>query len=81
MPFVEFAYNRPIHSATKMTPFEIVYGLNPKNPVDLTPHPMKTNESFEANKRAEFVRKLHERTRMHLECKTAKYKQQGEQGA
>jgi hypothetical protein len=63
-----------------MTPFEIVYGLNPTTPVDLTPQPYKEKESFDANKRAEFVKKLHERTRMHLERKTERYKAQADKG-
>ena len=34
---VEFAYNRVIHRTIGMTPFEVVYGLNPLTPLDLTP--------------------------------------------
>ncbi|TKC11712.1 transposase family protein [Robertmurraya kyonggiensis] len=34
LPHVEFAYNRSLHSATKYTPFEIVYGFNPLTPLD-----------------------------------------------
>ncbi|XP_040943180.1 uncharacterized protein, partial [Gossypium hirsutum] len=39
LPHVEFAYNRAIHSATKFSPFEIVYGFNPLTPLDLMPLP------------------------------------------
>ncbi|XP_052181971.1 uncharacterized protein LOC127794765 [Diospyros lotus] len=40
LPHVEFAYNRSVHSATKFSPFEVVYGFNPLTPLDLTPLPM-----------------------------------------
>jgi hypothetical protein len=33
-PHVEFAYNRIVHSTTKMCPFEIVYGFKPNTPID-----------------------------------------------
>jgi hypothetical protein len=36
---VEFAYNRSLHSTTKMCPFKIVYGLLPRAPIDLMPLP------------------------------------------
>jgi hypothetical protein len=34
LPHVEFAYNRSLHSTTKMCPFEIIYGLLPRAAID-----------------------------------------------
>ncbi|XP_033141136.1 uncharacterized protein LOC103847683 [Brassica rapa] len=39
LPHCEFAYNHAVHSATKFSPFEIVYGFNPISPLDLIPLP------------------------------------------
>ncbi|KAG8490986.1 hypothetical protein CXB51_014129 [Gossypium anomalum] len=35
LPHIEFAYNHSVHSTTKYSPFEIVYGFNPLTPLDL----------------------------------------------
>ena len=35
LPFVEFAYNRVVHSTTHYSPFEIVYRFNPLTHIDL----------------------------------------------
>lgn len=35
LPSLAFAYNTAVHSSTKATPFELMYGRNPKVPVDL----------------------------------------------
>jgi hypothetical protein len=40
LPHVEFAYNRAVHSATKFSPLEIVYGFNPLTLLDLSPLPL-----------------------------------------
>ncbi|XP_073037004.1 uncharacterized protein [Primulina eburnea] len=40
LPFVEFAYNRCVHSTTNYSPFEIVYGFNPLTPLDLMSLPV-----------------------------------------
>jgi hypothetical protein len=37
LPHVEFAYNRAVHSITKLYPFQIVCGFNPAAPIDLLP--------------------------------------------
>lgn len=40
LPFIEFAYNRVVHSTTHYSPFELVYGFNPRIVLDLTPLPL-----------------------------------------
>lgn len=73
LPHVEFAYNRTVHSATKFSPFEIVYGFNPLTPLDLLPLPIDERASMDGKKKAEFVKQLHERTRQHIEKRTEQY--------
>jgi hypothetical protein len=58
LPHVEFAYNRAVHSTTKFSPFEIVYGFKPAG--DILPLPMQERVNFDASKRDEFVKTLHE---------------------
>jgi hypothetical protein len=60
LPFVEFAYNRTVHSTTVFSPFEIVYGFNPLTPIDLIHLPFKENVSLDDEKKAKMVRQLHE---------------------
>jgi hypothetical protein len=54
LPFVEFAYNRTVHSATGFSPFEIVYGFNPLTPMDLIPLPFEERVSLDGEKKATF---------------------------
>ena len=54
LPHVEFAYNRTIHSATKFSPFEVVYGFNPLTPLDLTSLPLSKRANLDG-KKTEFV--------------------------
>ena len=73
LPHVEFAYNRSLHSTTKMCPFEIVYGLLPRAPIDLMPLPTSKKMNFDSKQRAELMLKLHETTKENIERMNAKY--------
>jgi hypothetical protein len=80
LPHVEFAYNRSLHSNTKMCPFEIVYGLLPRAPIDLMPLPYSKKINFDAKQRAELMLKMYETTKENIERMNAKYKISGDKG-
>ncbi|XP_071902679.1 uncharacterized protein [Coffea arabica] len=61
LPHVEFAYNRTVHSATRFSPFEVVYGFNPLTSLDLSPSPLSECVNLDEKKRADFVKALHEK--------------------
>ncbi|KAK1602405.1 hypothetical protein QYE76_037491 [Lolium multiflorum] len=69
LPHVEFAYNRAVHSTTEMCPFEVVYGFKPITPLDLLPLPIHERVNMEASKRADFVKKIHVKTKELIEKK------------
>jgi len=62
-----------VHSTTNFFPFEIVYGFKPAAPTDLLPLPMQECVNFDASKRAEFVKNLHDRARANIEKMTKLY--------
>ncbi|KAK1653261.1 hypothetical protein QYE76_071066 [Lolium multiflorum] len=66
---VEFAYNRAVHSTTELCPFEVVYCFKPITPLDLLPLPIHERVNMEASKRADFVRKIHVKTKELIEKK------------
>ena len=72
LPFVEFAYNRAVHSPTHCSPFEIVYGFNLLTPIDLLPLPPNQFVSFDADSKADFVKKLHKQVKDRIEAQNAK---------
>jgi hypothetical protein len=55
-PFVEFAYNRTVHSTINFSPFEIVYAFNPLTPMDLIHLPFEERVSLYGEKKAKMVR-------------------------
>ncbi|KAK1602986.1 hypothetical protein QYE76_048191 [Lolium multiflorum] len=69
LPHVEFAYNRAVHSTTELCPFEVVYGFKPITPLDLLPLPIHERVNMEASKRADFVKKIHVKTKELIEKK------------
>jgi hypothetical protein len=71
---VEFAYNRSLHSTTKMCPIEIVYGFLPHALINLMSLPSSEKLNFDATQCAELMLKLHETTKENIERMNAKYK-------
>jgi hypothetical protein len=67
LPYVEFVYNREVHSTAQLCPFEVVYGFKPT--LDLMPLPLHERVNMEASKRADFVKKIHEKTHEAIEKK------------
>jgi hypothetical protein len=63
LPHVEFAYNSVMHSTTQLCPFEVVYGFKPITPLDLLPHPLHQRTNMEASKHADYVWKIHTKTK------------------
>ena len=80
LPHVEFSYNRAVHSTTKVSPFQVVYGFNPKAPIDLLPLPTTERVNFDAKQCPEFVLKLHKTTKENIEKMTEKYRIAGSKG-
>ncbi|WVZ80454.1 hypothetical protein U9M48_027927 [Paspalum notatum var. saurae] len=77
---VEFAYNRAVHSTTKVSPFQVVYGFNPRAPIDLLPLPASERVHRDAKKRADFILKLHKTTKDNIEKMNERYRDAGNKG-
>ena len=73
MPFIEFAYNRSVHSTTEISPFEIVYGFNHLTPMDLIHLPIDERVSLDGNRKAQVVKTLHESVRQQIEKRNRVY--------
>jgi hypothetical protein len=56
---IEFAYNRSVHSTTKVSPFHVVYGFNTRAPIDLLPLLPSEITCFDASQRSKFILKMH----------------------
>ena len=80
LPFVEFAYNRSVHSTTDHSPFEIVYGFNPLTPLDLLPIPISEKTNLDGARKAETVKKLHERIHEQIEKRNKDYAYRANKG-
>ena len=67
LPHVEFAYNRTIHYATKILPFEIVDGFNPLTPLDISPLPMFEHVNLDGKNKVKLFKQIHEKARFNIE--------------
>jgi len=75
LPHAEFAFNRALSKATSLSPFQVVYGYNPRTPLDLVPIPNPTKFSWEAEKRAKEIQELHTKVKERIEKSNEQAKQ------
>jgi translation initiation factor IF-1 len=57
----------------KVCPFQVVYGFNPRAPIDLLPLPPWETTCFDISQRSEFILKMHETTKLNIEKMNEKY--------
>jgi hypothetical protein len=74
LPHIEFAYNKSVHSTTKVNPFQVVYGFNHHAHIDLLPLPPSETTCFDASQRSEFILKMYETTKLNIEKMNEKYR-------
>ncbi|KAM1430124.1 hypothetical protein ACFX2I_046228 [Malus domestica] len=70
----EFAYNRSINHSTGMCHFYIMFGLNPRAPVDLAPIPNAKRISGKAKSFVDNVQQVHSMMHKHFQETSHKYK-------
>jgi hypothetical protein len=67
LPHIKFAYNRSVHSTTKVNPFQVVYDFNPRAPIYLLPLLPSETTCFDASQLSEFILKMYETTKLNIE--------------
>jgi transposase InsO family protein len=70
---IEFAYNRSIHSTTKLSLFMVVYSFNPRAPIDLLSLPPSKIVNLDVTQHSEFILKLHETTKLQIKKMNERY--------
>ena len=73
LPQAEFAYNNSVNRTTGTTPFELVYGLKPKIPTDVTHLPLPQKVSEAGVDFAAFMSNLHEEVKNKMAEQVVKY--------
>ena len=69
----EFAFNKAPSRTTGVSPFQIVYGLDPPRPLDLVPRPLDYRPSADAEQRVKEIQQLHEKVRARIEKSNLSY--------
>ena len=80
LPYIEFAFNRAMHSSIEQTPFEVCLGYIPQGPFDLAftiPERGTAKEAGDEGKAQRFlehIRRVHEEVESRLRRTQEKYK-------
>ena len=78
LPQAEFAYNDSINRSTGQSPFQIVYGMQPRGVLELTDLEQNATRSASANDFAEAMKELHSQMKERLQNLGQEYKQKAD---
>ena len=76
LPHAEFAFNKVPNRTTGISPFKVVYGLDPLGPLDLVPRPLDQKPSADAEQRVKEIQHLHEKVRVRIRKSNLSYSTQ-----
>jgi len=76
LPESKFAYNMAPSKTTGLSPFKIVYGVEPLSPLGLILRPLDKKSSVEANKIVGEIKHLHKQFKLNIEKFNASYQSQ-----
>ena len=76
MSHVQFVYNKAPSKATGLSPFKVVYGIDPLSPINLTPQAQDQKPSADAAAKVEEIQKLHELVKARIKKINASYEAQ-----
>jgi len=62
-----------VYSTTSYSPFEVVYGFNPLNPLDILPLPSNKYANFDGKKKKDYIKELYAKVRANIEKKNEQY--------
>jgi hypothetical protein len=79
LPQAEFAYNDSINRSTRHSPFQIVYGMQPRGVSELRDSEQNTTRSASAEDFAEAMRELHSQVKERLQNSNQEYKRRTDQ--
>ncbi|KAI9165825.1 hypothetical protein LWI28_021185 [Acer negundo] len=74
LPMTEFAYNNSIHRTTGKSQFMIVYGISPRQPIDLAPIQLESRTSEFATDFSTHMHNLHTEVRRQIALSNDNYK-------
>lgn len=80
MPHVEFAYSHYVHSATKLTPLQVVYDFNLLSLLDMVVLPLKEQTNLHSKRNSKFLKYLHESIQKNIEEMTKIYSRKATMG-
>jgi hypothetical protein len=73
-PQAEFAHNHALNRSSGFSPFQVVYGMLPRGPVDLSTLPDRTRLHGGAGDFVDAIHNVHKQVISNLESSTSKYK-------